>query len=74
MEKIDESQYWRHRGERNFSTPDAEVERNYQRVYRQMVKEVMSPELLNNVEIREGVIGQVRDSLQSIFPECGYIL
>ena len=69
MEKINESQYWRHRGDRNFSTPDAEVERNYQRVYRQMVKEVMSPELLTNVNIREGVIGQVRDSLQSIFPE-----
>ena len=69
MEKIDESQYWRNQGQRNFSTPDAEVERNYQRVYRQMVKEVMSPEVLTNVDIREGVIGQVRDSLRSIFPD-----
>ena len=69
MEKIDESEYWRHRGQRNFSTPDTEVERNYQRVYRQMVKEVMSPELLTNVDIREGVIGQVRDSLRFVFPE-----
>ena len=69
MEKIDESEYWRHRGERNFSTPDAEVERNYQRVYRQMVKEVMRPEVLTNVVIREGIIGQVRDSLRSVFPD-----
>ena len=69
MEKIDESEYWRHRGERNFSTPDAEVEKNYQRVYRQMVKEVMRPELLTNVVIREGIIGQVRDSLRSVFTD-----
>ena len=69
MENIDESQYWQHRGQRNFSTPDAEVERNYQRVYRQMVREVMSLEVLTNEDIREGVIGQVRDSLQSIFPD-----
>lgn len=69
MEKIDESEYWRVDGQRNFSTPDAEVERNYQRVYQQMVREVMSPEVLTNENIREGVIGQVRDSLQSIFPD-----
>ena len=69
MEKIDESEYWHYQGERNFSTPDVEVERNYQRVYRQIVKEVMSPEVLTNVDIREGVIGQVRDSLRSIFPD-----
>ena len=69
MEKIDESEYWHHQEQRNFSTSDAEVEKNYQRIYRQMVKEVMSPEPLTNVDIREGVIGQVRDSLQSIFPE-----
>ena len=69
MEKIDESQYWSHQGERSFSTSDAEVERNYQRVYRQMVKGVMSRDLLTNVDIREGVIGQVRDSLRSVFPD-----
>ena len=67
--KIDESEYWRHQGQRNLSTPDAEVEKNYQRVYRQMVKEVMSPELLTNVVIREGIIGQVRDSLRSVFTD-----
>ena len=69
MEKIDESEYWRHQGQRNFSTPDAEVEKNYQRVYRQMVKEVMRPEVLTNVVIREGIIGQVRDSLRSVFTD-----
>lgn len=51
MEKIDESQYWSHQGERSFSTADAEVERNYQRVYRQIVREVMSPEVLTNVSV-----------------------
>ena len=69
MEKIDESIYSRDQGQRNSSTPDAEVERNYQRAYRQMVKEVMSPELLTNVDIRERVIDQVRDSLRSVFTE-----
>ena len=69
MEKIDESIYSRDQGQRNSSTPDAEVERNYQRVYRQMVKEVMKPEVLTNVDIREGIIGQVRDSLRSVFPD-----
>ena len=68
MEKIDESIYSRDQGQRNSSTPDAEVERNYQRIYRQIVREVMRPEVLTNVDIREQVIGQVRDSLQSIFP------
>ena len=67
--KIDESEYWRHHGQRDFSTPDAEVERNYQRVYHQMVKEVIKSEERTNVQIREQVIGQVRDSLQSIFPD-----
>ena len=69
MEKIDESEYWQLDGQGDFSTPDVEVERNYQRVYRQIVREVMSPAVLTNVDIREGVIGQVRDSLQSIFPD-----
>ena len=69
MEKIDESEYWRHRGERNFSTPDAEVERNYQRVYRQIMREVFNLEERTNADIREMVIGQVRDSLRSIFPD-----
>ena len=69
IDKIDESEYWRHMGHRNFSTPDAEVERNYQRVYRQLVKEVFNPMVLTNVDIREGVIGQVRDALQAIFPD-----
>ena len=69
MQKIDESIYSRDQGERNSSTTDAEVERNYQRVYRQIVREVMGPEERTNVHIREKVIGQVRDSLRSIFPE-----
>ena len=68
MEKIDESEYWRHQGQRNFSTPDAEVERNYQRVYRQIMREVFNLEERTNADIREMVIGQVRDSLRSIFP------
>ena len=66
--KIDESEYWRYRGQRNFSTPDDEVQRNYQRVYGQIMKEVFNPEVLTNVNIREQIIGLVRDSLQSIFP------
>ena len=69
MAKIDESIYSRDQGQRNSSTTDAEVERNYQRVYRQIVREVMGPDERTNVHIREKVIGQVRDSLRSIFPE-----
>lgn len=68
MVKIDESEYWRYYGERNFSMPDSEVERNYQRVYWQIMKEVFNPEERTNTDIREQVIGLVRDSLQSIFP------
>ena len=67
--KIDESEYWRLSGQRDFSTPDIEVEKNYNRVYDQIVKAVFNPEVLTNVDIREQVIGQVRDSLQSIFPD-----
>ncbi len=68
MVKIDESEYWRYYGERNFSMPDSEVERNYQRVYWQIMKEVFNPKERTNTDIREQVIGLVRDSLQSIFP------
>ena len=67
MVKIDESEYWQYHGQRNFSTPDDEVERNYQRVYWQIMKEVFNPEERTNTDIREQVIGLVRDSLQSIF-------
>ena len=69
MVKIDESEYWRFDGQRNFSTPDTEVQKNYQRVYWQIMKEVFTPEQRTNLDIREQVIGQVRDSLQSIFPD-----
>ena len=69
MVKIDESEYWRYYGERNFSMPDNEVERNYQRVYWQIMKEVFNPEERTNTDIREQVVGLVRDSLQSIFPD-----
>lgn len=69
MAKIDESEYWRFDGQRNFSTPDTEVQKNYQRVYWQIMKEVFTPEQRTNLDIREQVIGQVRDSLQSIFPD-----
>ena len=67
--KIDESEYWRLDGQRDFSAPDVEVERNYHRVYDQIMKEVFKSEERTNVQIREQVIGQVRDSLQSIFPD-----
>ncbi len=69
MQTIDESQYWRHDGQRNFSTPDDEVQKNYQRIYGRLVKAVLSPKVLTNVVIREEVLGQVHDSLQSIFPD-----
>lgn len=68
MTKIDETEYWRYQEQRNFSTPDDEVQRNYQRVYGQMMKEIFNPKVLTNANIREQVIGLVRDSLQSIFP------
>lgn len=67
--KIDESEYWRYRGQRDFSTPDDEVQKNYQRVYAQIMREVFNPDILTNVNIREQVIGQVRDSLQFVFPD-----
>ena len=67
--KIDESEYWRLDGQRDFSAPDVKVERNYHRVYDQIMKEVFKSEERTNVQIREQVIGQVRDSLQSIFPD-----
>ena len=69
MEKIDESIYSRDQGQRNSSTTDAEVERNYQRVYRQIVREVFHPEERTNSEIKEMIIGQVRDCLRFIFSE-----
>ena len=47
--------------------PDDEVERNYQRVYWEIMKEVFNPEDRTNKDIREQVIGLVRDSLQFIF-------
>ena len=68
MQEIDESEYGRQAG-RNFSTSDSEVERNYQRVYWQIMKEVFDPKELTNTRIREQVIGQIRNSLQSIFPD-----
>ena len=68
VQKIDESEYGRSTG-RNFSTSDDEVQRNYQRIYGQIMKEVFNPEERTNTDIREQVIGQVRDSLQSIFPD-----
>ena len=68
VSKIDESQYWRLDGQRNFSAPDSEVENNYQRVYWEIMKEVFNPEERSNFGIREQVIGEVRDSLQTIFP------
>lgn len=67
--KIDESEYWRLDGRRDFSTPDVEVERNFHRVYDQIMQEVFKPEEHTNLQIREKIIGQVRDSLQSIFPD-----
>ena len=69
MTKIDESQYWRLDRGRNLSEPDQEVERNYHRVYAQIMREVFHQEERTNVQIREHVIGQVRDSLQSIFSD-----
>ena len=69
MAKVDESEYWRLDGQRNFSTSDTEVQKNYQRVYWQIMREVFNPEERTNSDIREQVIGQVRDSLQSIFPD-----
>ena len=71
--QINESEY-RHLGQRNLSAPDTEVERNYHRICRQIMKEVFNPQERTNVEIKEQVIGQVRDSLQSIFLTCGCIL
>ena len=69
MTKIDESQYWRLDTSQNLSAPDAEVEKNYQRVYARMMNELFNPQVRTNVDIREQVIGQVRDALQSIFPD-----
>ena len=69
MTKIDESQYWRLDAGSNLSAPDQEVERNYHRVYARIMKEVFQQDERTNVEIREHVIGQVRDSLQSIFSD-----
>ena len=69
MTKIDESEYWRLDTGRNLSAPDQEVERNYHRVYARIMKEVFQQDERTNVEIREHVIGQVRDSLQSIFSD-----
>ena len=69
MTRIDETEYWRYQGQRNFSTPDDEVQKNYQRVYGQMMKEIFNLKVLTNENIREQVIGLVRDSLQSIFPD-----
>ena len=66
--QINESEY-RHLGQRNLSAPDTEVERNYHRICRQIMKEVFNPQERTNVEIKEQVIGQVRDSLQSIFSD-----
>jgi len=68
MQEIDDSEYGRQVG-RNFSTSDSEVQKNYQRIYWQIMKEVFTPEELTNTDIREKVIGQVRDSLQSIFSD-----
>ena len=68
VQKIDESEYGRNMG-RNFSTSDDEVQRNYQRIYAQIMKEVFNQKERTNTDIREQVIGQVRDSLQSIFPD-----
>ena len=65
--KIDESEYGRQVG-RNFSSSDSEVERNYQRIYGRIMDAVFVPEVLTNVDIREQIIGKVRDTLQSIFP------
>ena len=69
MTKIDESEYWRLDTGRNLSEPDQEVERNYHRVYAQIMREVFQQEKRTNFQIRENVIGQVRDSLQSIFSD-----
>ncbi len=52
MSKIDESEYWRLDGQRNFSTPDTEVEKNYQRIYWQIMREVFNPEERSNTDIR----------------------
>ena len=68
-QKVDESVYEQLRSGRNFSAGDNEVSKNYQRILQQIVKEVFSPEERTNVDIREKVIGQVRDALQSIFPD-----
>ena len=69
MTKIDESEYWRLDRDQNLSAPDTEVERNYQRVYARMMNELFNPKTRTNVDIREQIIGQVRDALQSIFPD-----
>ena len=69
IEKIDERQYWRLDATRNFSTPDTEVQKNYQRIYGRIMDAVFSPHVCTNVDIREEVIGQVRDALQAIFPD-----
>ena len=69
MTKIDESEYWRLDRDQNLSAPDTEVERNYQRVYARMMNELFNPQVRTNVDIREQVIVQVRDALQSIFPD-----
>ena len=68
-QKIDESVYEQLHSGRNFSTGDNEVSNNYQRILQQIVRAVFSPEVRTNVNIREGIIGQVRDGLQSIFPD-----
>ena len=66
LQKIDESTY-AHGGGHNFSTGDAEVQRNYQRIYGRIMDAVFNPQVRTNEDIREGVIGQVRDALQSMF-------
>ena len=73
-DKIDESEYWRLDRDQNLSAPDTEVERNYQRVYARMMNELFNPQVRTNVDIREQVIVQVRDALQSIFLTYGCIL
>ena len=67
--EVDESIYEQLCSARNFSTGDNEVSNNYQRILQQIIREVFSPEGRSNVKIREEVIGQVRDALQSIFPD-----
>ena len=48
VQKIDESEYGRSTG-RNFSTSDDEVQRNYQRVYGQIMREVFNPDVLTTI-------------------------